>query len=97
MLRYFQGKGGWVNLPPQVTALRAYLTIESYVELYDNPAKIGICVALAFVDQETLNAACDEFEQLPTPASEGTVQRPPCILAAEPSTIRRGARRNPAL
>lgn len=54
MLRFFQGRGGWIAVPPQVAAVRSRLRIDDYVTLYEDYRRIGICVMLAFVEPEEL-------------------------------------------
>lgn len=65
MLRFYQGRGGWVSLPPVVAHIRANLRIENYVELYDDYRKIGVCVLLAFMEPEELKEWNDELAALP--------------------------------
>lgn len=56
ILRYFQGKGGWIQLPSELAILRANLRIEDYVRLYDDPRRIGVCILLAFAEPGELHA-----------------------------------------
>jgi hypothetical protein len=65
MLRFYQGRGGWISLPPAVALIRSNLRIENYVELYDDYKKIGVCVLLAFMEPEVLRDWNDELAALP--------------------------------
>ena len=64
MLRFFQGRGGWVSLPPELAGIRQSLKIESYVLLYDDPRRIGTCFALAFMAPQELKTWGEEFDAM---------------------------------
>lgn len=64
LLRFFQSKGSWVNLPPEVAGIRHRLKIEDYVQLYDDPRKIGMCFLLAFIDPQDLKSWGQEVDAM---------------------------------
>jgi len=64
LLRFFQGKGGWISLPPEIAGIRQRLKIEDYVLLYDDVKKIGACFALAFMDAKELKTWGEELDAM---------------------------------
>ncbi len=65
LLRLYQGRGGWITLPPVVAQIRSNLRIEGYVELYDDYRKIGVCVLLAFMEPAEFQDWSGELAALP--------------------------------
>ncbi len=64
-LRFFQSKGGWISLPPEIAAIRERLKINNYVVLYDDPRKISMCFLCAFMQPEEIKAWDLELSALP--------------------------------